>query len=365
MSILIQKVKKSFQREGFRGLFIKSFNRIKGIILMSLSSYKKDRERWKNLKNKFEGEEVFLIGAGPSINKTPLYYLKDKYTMVFNRFFYFSDRINWHPNFYLTTDDRTFNDVVDEINKYIPLTAYAFFPKIHFRGKNFRSKIQDFPNVFWIRQLFGKGFSTKLPEIYPGSSVVYEGIQILNYLGFKKIFLLGVDMNFQIQKSAKIIGKGFDAISESDDDPNHFDPRYCGKGSKFRQPEQVMVDNIIAGLEYISNLTDDLGIEIINAGYDSKLEAFPRTDFENIFKYTEAEKENLFSSLLLKDTDYGSIKQFEDNAIFYDGSKEFVCPPSNFYSTAEQGIELIQKVIYTHNPVGPFQNKYYFKNKKN
>ena len=54
---------------------------------------------WSHLKNKYKNKRVFLIGNGPSLKKTPLHFLKNEYTIVFNRFNLFFERINWIPTF--------------------------------------------------------------------------------------------------------------------------------------------------------------------------------------------------------------------------------------------------------------------------
>ena len=55
-----------------------------------------------------------------------------------------------------------------------------------------------------------------------GGTTIYEGIQILKYLGFNKIVLVGVDMNYKIHSTAKKLSEyGSEIISSKDDDPNH------------------------------------------------------------------------------------------------------------------------------------------------
>ena len=61
------------------------------------------------------------------------------------------------------------------------------------------------------------------------------------YLGFKEIYLLGVDMNYLNQKSVTKEDKR-DWIAKDDDDPNHFDPRYFGKGKKYHRPR---IDDLV------------------------------------------------------------------------------------------------------------------------
>lgn len=136
MSTLKSKIIESIKNEGFNSIFIKSYRRLKGHFFRLI--YKRPSSKdWKKLKNNFEGKTVYLIGNGPSLNKTPLYLLKDEYTMVFNRFSLMLDRLNWSPSFYSTTDDLVLEDIIDEAIDISKVAKYSFFPDISFRGKVF------------------------------------------------------------------------------------------------------------------------------------------------------------------------------------------------------------------------------------
>lgn len=361
MNFLLGKLKNTFLKEGISKVFIKSFRRVKGIVLQFIYRSHADPKPWSSLKNKYKGQRVFLIGAGPSINKTPLYLLKNENTMVFNRFFYFSERINWDPTFYLTVDDVTFIDTINEINDYIPKAKYAFFPYVHYRGVVFFDKIKNSKNIFWLKQVMGKGISNALPNIYPGSSVVIEGFQILQYLGFDEIYVLGMDMSFKLNRAVKYLSStSIDVVSKDDDDDNHFDPRYCGKGSKFRQPEAQVVENIFADLENIAHVSKKNGVAIYNIGFDSMVECFKKIPFNEIFGYEKAQEENLFLECFPPEMRPQSVKAFESESQFINNATEWDMRLGSFYSDIGIGIELIKKAIFTHIPLGPYESKYYF-----
>jgi hypothetical protein len=361
MNFLLGKLKSTFLTEGISKVYIKSFRRVKGIVLQFIYRSHADPKPWSSLKNKYKGQRVFLIGAGPSINKTPLYLLKNENTMVFNRFFYFSERINWDPTFYLTVDDVTFIDTINEINDYIPKAKYAFFPYVHYRGVVFFNKIKNNKNILWLKQVMGKGISNALPKIYPGSSVVIEGFQILQYLGFDEIYVLGVDMSFNLNRKVEYLSStSIDVVSQNDDDDNHFDPRYCGKGSKFRQPEAQVVENIFADLENIAQISKNNGVAIYNIGFDSMVECFKKIPFDEIFGYEKSTVESLFLECFPPEMRPESVKIFETESQFINNPAEWDINLSSFYTDLSSGVELIKKAIFTHIPLGPYESKYYF-----
>ena len=110
------------------------------------------------IKNKYKNKRIFVIGNGPSLNKTPLYLLKNEYKICFNRFFVMQERLNWTPDLFLTSDNLVLSDLVSEFDQIIPKTKFSFFPGIHFRGNNYIEEIQKYPNAYWTIHLMGRIF---------------------------------------------------------------------------------------------------------------------------------------------------------------------------------------------------------------
>jgi hypothetical protein len=364
---LINRLFQILREDGFTQLFIKSINRLSAIQKSKKINFNDESLRWKKLKDKYKGERVFLIGNGPSINKTPLYLLADEYKMCFNHFSVMLERLNWHPEFFLTSDNLVLSDIIKDFSNIIPLTKYSFFPGVHFRGDNYIKEIEKYKNAFWTIHLHGKGFTDDLPKIYPGGSVIYEGIQILKYLGFNEIYLIGVDMNYRIHKSAKLINsKGIDIQSQNNDDPNHFDPRYFGKGKKYHQPKKYVIENTIKDLSYIADKITNNDFRIINIGFDSKLDVFPKEEFSSVVNKTDALQKEIFNSLLIQIsntqcTDTIAIEDFPklpNDELFHTKVGPFKC-------REEIALILINKAIFSHIPIGPYKNCYYFLERKN
>ncbi len=357
----MNKIVITLQREGFVVLFKKIFRRANYKIKRHLKNNKPNRNRWRHLKGKYKGERVFLLGNGPSLNKTPLYFLKNEYTMCFNHFNILDERLNWFPDFYMSTDNLVVHDIIKSVDSIADKSKFVFLPDIHFRGDNFIKKTKNLENLFWLEQIHGQGFSTELPKVNLGGSVIYEGFQVLNYLGFKEIYFIGVDMNFQTHTSVKNINAGeTDIISEEDDDPNHFDPRYFGKNKKFHQPEDYVVNFILNNLKYLSKVADKFNLRIFNAGYDSKVEFFPKVDFKDFFNLSMEEKESLFNECLSQNTSYKSVSDFLKDSQSLSEKSEFKNTLGNFSINEEQGIALIAKAVFSHIPFGPYKNRYYF-----
>lgn len=342
------------------------FNKYKKLLFVfKLLKYypKNDGVKWNKLKDKYKGQRVFLIGNGPSLNKTPLYLLQGEKTMCFNRFHLMLERVNWKPNFHTIVDNLVLNDLLDEFDKVTQNAENVFIPAVHPQGNIFIKRVKDSSNISWFRnKVLGSGFSTNLPYVYGGGSVIYEGFQILKHMGFSEIILIGVDMNYKIHKSVKSLDDKTNNIqSLSDDDPNHFDLRYFGKGKKYHQPEPYIVQNILNGLEYISKISKILNLKIINAGFDSKVDFFQRKNIFDVLNLSKTQTLKIFEDCIMTKTKYNSIKELEQNSILSTNKNPIQFEESiNFFTDLEFGFLIVKKSVYTHLCLGPFNDKFYF-----
>lgn len=310
---------------------------------------------WGQIENKFEGDRLFILGNGPSLNKTPLHLLNEEYTMCFNRINLLFERVSWRPNFYVMTDDLLINDMHQEVNSEIlPKVDYGFFPDIHPSNVDFKKKIGDQENVFYLNTDKPK-FQSDLPNCGINKTVVNAGLQIAAFLGFREIYLIGVDMTFADQNVKKQNSR--DWVAQKNDDPNHFDPRYFGKGRKYHNPTvHEMLEQFEIGREFFS----DRDIKIYNAGIGGKLEVFERVQFRDLFDYSQQEEielllkgikiENIEKDLTLT---FPNAKELVDETDWDDKVDEMICP-------TDVAISLISKKIFDYIPYGPFYGKYLF-----
>jgi hypothetical protein len=356
----LNKTIHTINREGIGAAGKKAYRRFKYKLLRKEHPSKSYKEKWASIKDKYKGERVFLIGNGPSLNKTPLYLLENEFTMCFNRFNIMLERLNWQPEFYMITDNLLLDDMVPEINPILGLTEFCFLPDIHFRGNIYIDKIDNDKNVYWLVQKHGRGFSMELPIVHMGGSVIYEGFQVLRHLGISEVYIVGVDMNFKIHESGKSINdKETDIISTKDDDPNHFDPRYFGKNRKYHQPESYVINSILEHLKYLqeNHLSEDF--KVINAGYDSNVTYFPAVEFETLFNFTHEKKREIINKCFQQNTPFDSVDSFLLSAKALSSAPDEIFT-SHFVIEASIAYDLIKRYVFTHVPIGPFEGKYFF-----
>ena len=102
-------------------------------------------------------------------------------------------------------------------------------------------------------------------------------LQLAHYMGFKEVFLIGMDFDYIIPESAIIDGAN---ITSTEDDPNHFDPSYFGAGKKWHDPK---LHNVLKSYQHIQRVYLEDNRRIYNATKGGKLEVFPRVMYEELF----------------------------------------------------------------------------------
>jgi FkbM family methyltransferase len=244
-----------------------------------------ENRRWEFLKNKYHGERIFIVGNGPSLNNTSLNKLEGEYTFGVNRIYLLFNKIDWQPTFYTINDWEVAPDNAQEIK--------ALEDMIFFFPKRFKGLFKSNDTTYWYNsrhpRFKGDDFSYDLTDgAVMGGSVLTLAIQIAYYLGFEPIYLIGVDVDYKIldtveQSGTKRFANGNLQFLKStqDDDPNHFDPRYFGKGRRWHNPN---IECMIEGFKVCREAIERKGGHIYNATVGGKLEVMERVDFNSIFE---------------------------------------------------------------------------------
>jgi hypothetical protein len=242
-----------------------------------------DRAKINGLHNKFKGKRVFILGNGPSLNLLDLTKLKNEYSFAVNGIFYKTKEMGYKPTFYVVEDRHVMADNMDEINKFD--CEYKFFPSLY------KPKVSNKKNVYFFNMDVGfyiekskyfekSRFSDDCSKvIYCGQSVTMINLQLAFYLGFSEVYLIGMDFNYTIPESAKLL-KGA-VIESTEDDPNHFHPDYFGKGKKWHDPK---LNNVLQSYQLIKKMYEADGRKIYNSTAGGKLEEFIRIEYDSLFK---------------------------------------------------------------------------------
>lgn len=233
------------------------------------------------LRDKYKRRSrCFIIGNGPSINETDLDLLIDEVTFGVNCIFLKFTETAFRPTLYVVEDHLVAEDRCDEINalagpvKLFPIyTAYCLDEGPNTVFFNHRPR-PSYPHSF--------DFSTDASKVtYAGCTVTFTCMQLAFYLGFKEIYLVGVDHHYEIPTDVKQQDSyGTQILDMSSHDPNHFHPEYFGKGRRWHDPQ---VEKTTQAFTEALRVTRARGVQILNATIGGKLEVFPRVDYYSLF----------------------------------------------------------------------------------
>lgn len=224
----------------------------------------------KTFKNKHYGERCFIIGNGPSLTPDDLNLLKDEVTFATHRIYNIFDQTDWRPTYYMGQDVVLLKEIKEKVKTVE--AKHKFFP-ISMK-QLYQTEIDD-AIYFFIRS---KNYYPNLPpfstdasrQLYEGYSVTYGVIQLAVYMGFKEIYLLGVDFNYSLTVDHE--GK----ITKKEDVKDYFSN---DNNIGLNLPN---LENSLLGFRAAHNFALENNVIIKNATRGGKLEVFKRVKLEDI-----------------------------------------------------------------------------------
>lgn len=249
----------------------RSFRKLQSLIGIpaTVNSY-----RLLSLKSKYKGKRAFIIGTGPSLRIEDLEKLQSEITFACNKIYLAFEETSWRPTLYTIEDPLDIAEYIEDVEKHLNNTT-MIFPESYM--KNHRK----IPNAIHYESLSSQcGYQREFTHdmfagLYGGESVVYGMIQMLVYMGVKEIYLLGVDFTYfykEQQNSPYLIGSG---------EINHFHKDYRKEGDLWVEPR---LENSIGEYTKAREVSEEMGIKIVNSTRGGALEVFERKDFDSLFE---------------------------------------------------------------------------------
>ena len=184
--------------------------------------------RWKNFHR---GEGCLLICNGPSLNRID-WSRVDGSLIKFglNKIYLGVKKFAFAPRYVCCVNEKVLRQSVRELNR---------LDSIKFVSNRVNDELYpETPRLYRINTVrlprFSERFSTDICHyVEEGWTVTHAALQIIYYMGFTRVFIVGMDHRYELarsgQKNAGIVVEG--------DDPDHFDPRYFGGGQPWDQPD--------------------------------------------------------------------------------------------------------------------------------
>jgi hypothetical protein len=224
-----------------------------------------------SLKGKHEGEACFIIGTGPSLRIEDLEKLKGIVSFAPNRIYELLDKTSWRPTYYMCQDHaiiRKFAERIESVESKLSFLPVNYANQFH--GDKYRFFVLQEKDFYPGDAPFSTDPSKR---IYQGYTVTYGAIQMAIYMGFKEIYLLGVDHNYSIVRDAQ--GRPV----RKNDNANNYP---AGMSQHMDQNNLPRIEETTIAYETAEKLSAKYGVKIYNATRGGKLEAFERIDFDTI-----------------------------------------------------------------------------------
>jgi hypothetical protein len=234
-------------------------------------------ERLKTFKDIHKGERCFIIGNGPSLRVSDLERLNGEYTFAANKIFVIFDETEWRPTYYCIQDFLMIETEWESLKKCIDV-KHKFMAGNPLIKK--KSMLDDWLHFYINLKLFYPNFpkfsSDISKEIFEGFTVTYAEIQMAVYMGFKAIYLLGVDHSY-----SKVINNSGEITDNGTRD--YFSEKYMKNKQFGVQSYYANLENSTLAYMAARQYADKNGIKIYNATRGGKLEVFERIDFDSLF----------------------------------------------------------------------------------
>ena len=225
-------------------------------------------------KDRHHGDRCFIIGNGPSLRIEDLEMLRNEYTFAANTIFMCFGQTDWRPTYYCFMDDGGYKKLSNNYEivcgaypkKEAYISSTIVPPKL--TGKERFCHI-NYGNHTSNRMLTRNmkrcdDISVSIYEMY---TVTNMSIEIAIYMGFKEIYLLGVDCNYNNKKMHFIETNLDDDIRQN-----------TGKRRMMDYTVSYMCDAYV----YMKTVAREKGVKIYNATRGGSLEVFERIDFDSI-----------------------------------------------------------------------------------
>lgn len=231
----------------------------------------------KEFHLKHKDSRCFIIGNGPSLQIEDLETIYNNKDISFGSNYIFKcfEKTNWRPNYYFCTDASGIESCFGGMKglKYISENCEQIFLRYVEQLKSYKERIE---NISFINSVYSSSednfdFSSDCSkDVIIGYTVTYVMIQMAVYMGFSKIYLLGMDHSFSRERTKD--GQFIECKKQ-----DHSQILDCGQVNYFEIDKTTLA--YMAARKY----AETHGVRIYNATRGGKLEVFERFNFDKLF----------------------------------------------------------------------------------
>lgn len=240
------------------------------------------------LKGKYQGEKIFLIGNGPSLTINDLERIQKNGYKTFacnfiNKLF---NRTDWRPDFYCCQEDSA-----TALNKDFIINSPIKVKIIkEILRKEIWEKFIDLPDdiILFTSQGSRFVFSEDVSRIvYDGHTVMFTMLEFAIYMGFKEIYLIGVDNTMAPLPSTDNFNNLKSHFYEEDIKENEERSSIMRTANIDPNDWNWYSSRTNAHYGIARNFAESRGVNIFNATRGGKLEVFDRVDIDTLLSLSD------------------------------------------------------------------------------
>lgn len=250
------------------------------------------QKKLKEYKNIHNGGRCFIIGNGPSLRVRDLESIKGELSFASNRIFDLYSKTEWRPTYYGIQDFYVLKEISEEVEKEELGSKVRFIVSNRPEYMCHDMKVDKKNRFFYLGTCLSENRTVKFATDFSktvghGGTITYAMIQLAIYMGFKEIYLLGIDHNY---------GKFIDNQGRYNKNI-HADSHFAG----IKPYKNLKVNNVPhkRGELYISTkayevanvYAIDHNIHIYNTTRGGCLEVFERKNFDEVLREFKQKKE--------------------------------------------------------------------------
>jgi hypothetical protein len=245
---------------------------------------KRNEARLQALTDKHKGDDAVIVGMGPSLRIEDLELFGKMRSFACNKIYLAFDQVKWRPTYYSVIDI-----LVAQNNQRAIMAA------------DFGRSLGIHPGLTWgvMRQqprAVCYNYSGSIASWSPGEpaamhgclregllgygyTVVVDQIQMAYAMGFKRVYLVGVDFSFAVgKKSGESCASGKILLAGSE--RNHFHSEYRKPGETWTVPRMSEMQH---AYEFCRAAFEADGRLLLNASRRSELTSLERVPFDDVF----------------------------------------------------------------------------------
>lgn len=220
----------------------------------------------RSQRGRFAGQRCFVVATGPSLTMEDLDRIRGEYSFSMNSCLLAWENTAWRPDVYMIQD----RYVYQKLAPLLAGDAGSQLPEIWVSGQIAAAyPVPERFRAFPLHELDHKMFHWKgwgefrfsedcYSCVCDGYSVTFSALQMACYMGFREIYLLGCDCNYNQPKS-------------------HFLPY------GYHDPKAaVMGDKMLQAHAAFRRFAQARGVRVVNCTRGGMLEVYPRVPLEEI-----------------------------------------------------------------------------------